>query len=74
MELQNKLKVWWCDRCKHYISGNYKECPYCKVLEKEAKEMNEIVKRWKKQRSMIALNNLKKIDKSRKIKGVDKWA
>jgi len=34
MEPQNKSKVWWCDECKHYISGNYKECPYCKVLKK----------------------------------------
>jgi len=68
MEPQNKSKVWWCDECKHYISGNYKECPYCKVLKKELKEISESLNKWRKQRSIIAINNLKKrkVDKTRK--------
>lgn len=54
-----KSKTWWCNRCNHYISGDYKECPYCKILAKEAKEMNKFLIIWKKQRSIIARNNFR---------------
>lgn len=52
-----KSKNWFCDRCKHYISGDYKECPYCKVLAKEAKANNLSLIMWKREKSYIARQN-----------------
>lgn len=72
-----KSKTWWCEKCHHYISGQYKDCPFCKTLAKEAKETDWLLSKWRKERRLIAIGNLNKrgLDTSYRNKsnqGVDK--
>lgn len=60
MNLEWKPKMWWCNKCNHYISNDYSKCPYCKVLARERKEIEKIIELWRKQKSIIMYDNLLK--------------